>query len=247
MNPNVISANVNVDKEEVAKKLSDYDFLAIPVVDDDIKLLGIVTVDDVMDVVEEEATEDIYKLGAAGEYIDYMKANPFKLAQQRTVWLLILVVVGFSSAWILEKNEHALQTAVALSFFIPLLLGAGGNAGTQSSTVVIRGLATEDIKLKDYLQVWRKELMVGAMVGSIMAVLGAMLALVINRDMRLGMVVGLSMIASVMLAASLGALLPMMFKKFKLDPALMSGPFITCIVDIVSLIVYFKIATLIIL
>lgn len=245
MNPNVISVNVNDDKEEVARKFSQYDFLAMPVVDHENKLVGIVTVDDVMDVFEEEATEDIYKLGAAGEYIDYMKAHPFHLARQRTVWLLILVVVGFSSAWILEHNESALQTAVALSFFIPLLLGAGGNAGTQSSTVVIRGLATDDIQLRDYLLVWRKELMVGAMVGSIMAVLGAMLALVINSDIRLGLVVGFSMITSVMLAASLGALLPMLFKRFKLDPALMSGPFITCIVDIVSLIVYFKIAMLI--
>lgn len=245
MNPNVISVNVNDDKEEVARKFSQYDFLAMPVVDDASKLVGIVTVDDVMDVFEEEATEDIYKLGAAGEYLDYMKSHPFLLARQRTVWLLILVVVGCTSALILERNEHALQTAVALSFFIPLLLGAGGNAGTQSSTVVIRGLATEDIKLHDYLLVWRKEVMVGAMVGSIMAVLGALLALVIHSDPRLGLVVGCSMITSVMLAASLGALLPMLFKRLKLDPALMSGPFITSIVDIVSLLVYFKIAMVI--
>ncbi|MCA9395095.1 MAG: magnesium transporter [Candidatus Omnitrophica bacterium] len=245
MNPNVISVNVNDDKEEVARKFSQYDFLAMPVVDDASKLVGIVTVDDVMDVFEEEATEDIYKLGAAGEYLDYMKSHPFMLARQRTVWLLILVVVGCTSALILERNEHALQTAVALSFFIPLLLGAGGNAGTQSSTVVIRGLATEDIKLHDYLLVWRKEVMVGAMVGSIMAVLGALLALVIHSDPRLGLVVGSAMITSVMLAVSLGALLPMLFKKLKLDPALMSGPFITSIVDIVSLLVYFKIAMVI--
>ena len=245
MNPNVISVNVNDDKEEVARKFSQYDFLAMPVVDDASKLVGIVTVDDVMDVFEEEATEDIYKLGAAGEYLDYMKSHPFLLARQRTVWLLILVVVGCTSALILERNEHALQTAVALSFFIPLLLGAGGNAGTQSSTVVIRGLATEDIKLHDYLLVWRKEVMVGAMVGSIMAVLGALLALVIHSDPRLGLVVGSAMITSVMLAVSLGALLPMLFKKLKLDPALMSGPFITSIVDIVSLLVYFKIAMVI--
>ncbi len=245
MNTNVISTHVYDDKEDVARKLSDYDFLAIPVVDRENRLVGIVTVDDLMDVVEEEATEDIYKLAAAGEYIDYMKSNPFKVAQQRTMWLLILIFVGFFSAWVLEKNEDALQSAVALSFFIPLLLGAGGNAGTQSSTVVIRGLATEDIKMEDFLKVLRKEVAVGAIVGTIMAALGSVMALLLNRNHELGIVVGLSMIASVLLAVSLGALLPILFKKLKLDPALMSGPFITCIVDIVSLIIYFKIAAII--
>lgn len=245
MNPTVISANVDDDKEIVAKKLSDYDFLAIPIVDNDGRLVGIVTVDDVMDVVEEETTEDMYKLAAAGVYVDYMKANPFKVARQRTIWLMILIFVGFISAWVLQTNADTLQTVVALSFFIPLLLGSGGNAGTQTSTVVIRGLATEDIKLQDFLKVWRKELIVGMMVGSSMGLLASTMAFFLKRDLKLGVVVGLSMIISVMLAASLGALLPILFKRLKLDPALMSGPFITCIVDIVSLLVYFKIATLI--
>lgn len=245
MHKNVISANVDEDKEEVAQKLSNYDFLAIPIVADNNRLVGIVTVDDVVDVVIEESTEDIYKLGAAGEYIDYMRASSFSLAQQRTLWLLILIFVGFISAWVLEQNSFHLETIVALSFFIPLLLGAGGNAGTQSSTVVIRGLATGDIKMEDVWAVIRKELLVGVIVGTFMSILVAVRAFYLDQDPRLGFTVGFSMVATVMLATTLGAFLPILFKKLKLDPALMSGPFITSIVDIVSLLIYFKIATMV--
>ena len=134
MHKNVISARVDEDKEAVAKRLSDYNFLAIPIVDAEDKLVGIVTVDDVVDVVVEESTEDIYKYGAAGGYIDYMKSGSFEMAKQRVLWLSILIFVGFISAWVLEQNMSHLKTVVALSFFIPLLLGTGGNAGTQSST-----------------------------------------------------------------------------------------------------------------
>lgn len=245
MRKNVISANVHEDVEVVARRLSDYNFLAIPIADDQNRLVGIVTVDDVVDVVVEESTEDIYKYGAAGGYLDYMKATFLHIARQRAPWLLILVCVGFVTAWVIQNNSGQLQTMVALSFFIPLILGAGGNAGTQSSTVVIRGLATGDIQINDLLKVFRKELSVGAMIGGILAVLVAVRAYFLKGDLRLGITVGLAMVVSVMLAATLGALLPIFFKKMKLDPALMSGPFITSIVDIVSLFIYFKIATFI--
>lgn len=245
MHKNVISAKVDDDVEVVAKQLSDYDFLAIPVVDQGNRLVGIVTVDDVVDVVIDESTEDIYKYGAAGEYIEYMKANSFDMAKQRTLWLLILVFVGFIAAWVIEQYSFQLQTVVALSFFIPLILGAGGNAGTQSSTVVIRGLAMGDIRMEDVMQVFKKEFFVGVLIGTIMAVLVAIRAYYLDKDPRLGITVGCSMVATVMLATTLGALLPILFKKFKLDPALMSGPFITSIVDIVSLLIYFKIATMV--
>lgn len=245
MNKNVIRAKVTDDKEVVAKQLSDYDFLAIPVVDEENRLAGIVTVDDVVDVVIEESTEDIYKLGAAGEYIDYMKSNSFQMARQRTLWLLILIFVGFIAAWVLEVNSYHLESVVALSFFIPLLLGAGGNAGTQSSTVVIRGLATGNIEIKDVFSVIKKELLVGVIVGTFMALLVSIRASWLDKDPRLGITVGVAMVATVMLATTLGAFLPILFKKMKLDPALMSGPFITSIVDIVSLLIYFKIATMV--
>ncbi len=245
MHRKVISANVHADKEDVAKQLSDYDFLAIPIVDDEERLVGIVTVDDVVDVVIEESTEDIYKYGAAGEHIDYMRSNSFQMAKQRTFWLLLLVFVGFISAWVLEINSEHLQNIVALSFFIPLLLGAGGNAGTQSSTVVIRGLAMGEINIDDLFIVVKKELFLGIIVGSVMALLVAIRASWLDQDPRLGVTVGTAMVVTVMLATTLGGLLPILFKKMKLDPALMSGPFITSIVDVVSLLIYFRIATMI--
>lgn len=245
MHRNVISARVDEDKEAVAKKLSDYDFLAIPIVDEEDRLVGIVTVDDVVDVMIEESTEDIYKYGAAGEYIDYMKSNPLQMARQRVVWLLILILVGFVSSWVIAVNSIYLQTMVALSFFMPMLLGSGGNAGTQSSTVIIRGLATGNIKTKDLFHVIKKELGVGIIAGVFMAFLASLRAFFLGRDPRVGLTVGLAMMATVMLGTTLGSILPILFKKMRLDPALMSGPFISSIVDIVSLLIYFRIAALI--
>jgi magnesium transporter len=245
MYKNVISAHVDEEKEIVAKRISDYDFLAIPVVDDHDRLVGIVTVDDVVDVVIEESTEDMYKYGAVGEYLDYMKSSAFQMAQQRVLWLVILVCVGFISAWVLEHNTIHLKTVVALTFFIPLLLGASGNAGTQSSTVVVRGLATGGIKIRDLLKVMKKEITVGILVGMFMATVVSLGALLRKQSPEIGMTVGCSMVITVTLATTLGAFLPILFKRLKLDPALMSGPFITSIVDIVSLFIYFHIATIV--
>jgi len=237
MHKNVISARVDEDKEVVAKRISDYDFLAIPIIDEGDRLVGIVTVDDVVDVVIEESTEDIYKYGAVGEYIDYMKSNSFQMAKQRVVWLFILIFVGFVAAWVIETNSMHLETVVALSFFIPLLLGAGGNAGTQSSTVIIRGMATGGIQIEDLIMVMKKELGVGIIIGTVLGVIVSVGASWFNQDPKVGVTVGLAMIVTVTLATTLGAFLPILFKRLKLDPALMSGPFITSIVDIVSLFV----------
>ena len=245
MNRNIISASVNDEKGHMAKLLADYDLLAIPIVEEGEKLVGIVTVDDVVDVVQEEATKDIYKYGAAGDYIDYMKASILQMAQQRVMWLMILVGVGFITGMVIQKNSFQIQTVVALSFFMPMILGAGGNAGTQSSTVVIRGLATGSIDIDDLLKVFQKELAIGILMGLVMAAVGSMGALWLGKNPTIGLTVGCAMICSVMLATTLGALLPIIFKKLRLDPALMSGPFITSIVDVVSLLIYFKLASII--
>ncbi|HOY10176.1 MAG TPA: magnesium transporter [Candidatus Omnitrophota bacterium] len=245
MHTNIISSLVTDDKEVVAQKLSDYDLLAIPVVDNANRLMGIVTVDDVLDVIVDESTEDIYKYGAAGEYVDYMGSHPGVIAKQRILWLLVLVVMGFFSGMIMEKYAFQLEAVVALAFFIPLLCDSGGNAGTQSSTVVIRGLATGEIKMKDVFRILRKELLAGLVVGLAMGGLAGIRAIIMNKDPLLGVTVGLSMIVTVVVATTLGAMLPLLFKKMKLDPALMSGPFITSIVDIVSLFVYLNIAVLV--
>ncbi|MBN1793403.1 MAG: magnesium transporter [Candidatus Omnitrophica bacterium] len=245
MHKHVISVSVDEDKEVVAKKLADYDFLAIPVVDNDTKLVGIVTVDDVVDVVIEETTEDMLRYGAAGEHIDYMESGPLSIARQRILWLSVLVFVGFISGWVIERFAAQLQAVVALAFFIPLLSGSSGNAGTQSSTVVIRGLATGEVSIRDLSAVFKKEIVTGIIVGSGMAVLAALRAVIMNKSPLLGVTVGLAMIVAVTIAATLGALLPILFKKMKLDPALMSGPFITSIVDVITIFVYFRIAAFI--
>jgi magnesium transporter len=245
MNKNVISVNADEDKEVVAKKLSDYDFLAIPVVDKENKLLGIVTIDDVVDVLREEDTEDIYRYGAAGEHIDYIHSGPFSIAKQRILWLSILVLVGFISGWILQQYAFQIQSIVALAFFIPVLLASGGNAGTQSSTVIIRGLATGEIRMKNVLKVFKKELLTGLLMGGAMGILACARALIMNKNPLLGLTVGLAMIATIIIATTLGALLPLLFKRLKLDPALMSGPFIASILDVVGIFVYLQIATFI--
>lgn len=245
MHTHVISSLVSEDKELVAKKLSDYDLLAIPIVDKENKLIGIVTVDDVVDVIVDESTEDIYRYGAAGEYIDYMKSHAGVIAKQRILWLLVLVVMGFFAGMIMEGYAHQLEAVVALAFFIPLLCDSGGNAGTQSSTVIIRGLATGEIKLRDVFRVFRKEAITSLIVGGAMGVLAAARAIIQNRDPLLAITVGIAMIVTVIVGTTLGAMLPLLFKKLKLDPALMSGPFITSFVDIVSLFVYFQIAVMI--
>lgn len=245
MHANIINAHIDDDKEQVAKKLADYDLLAIPIVDTDNKLIGIVTVDDVVDVIQQENTEDIYKYGAAGDYVDYMGSPPRIIAKHRIIWLLVLVAMGFVSGMVMEKYAYQLQAVVALTFFIPLLCGSGGNAGTQSSTVVIRGLATGEIQIRDVLKIFLKELSIGGIVGLAMGILAAFRALVLNKDPLLAITVGSAMIATVIVATTLGAVLPLLFKKMKLDPALMSGPFIASIVDIVSLLVYFRIAVLV--
>jgi magnesium transporter len=245
MHSNVISVNLDEDEEVVAQKLSDYDLLAIPVVDSGNTLVGIVTYDDVMDIIVQEDTEDIYKYGAAGDYIDYMGSRPLTIARKRIFWLMVLVLMGFVSGMVIETYAGQLETVVALAFFIPLLCGSGGNAGTQSSTVVIRGLATGEIVIKDVLRVMRKEVAAGILVGLSMGALAAIRAVVMNRSFKLAATVSLAMVVTVLVATTLGGVLPIFFKKLKLDPALMSGPFITSMVDIISLFVYFHIAFLI--
>ncbi len=244
MHTNVISVDIDESEEQVATKLSDYDLLAIPVVDKNETLVGIVTYDDVMDIIVQEDTEDIYKYGAAGDYIDYMGSKPITIARERITWLMVLVVMGFVSGWIMEKYAFQLEAVVALVFFIPLLCDSGGNAGTQSSTVIIRGLATGEIEIKDVFKVLRKELATGIIVGLSMGFLAAVRAIILNRSLRLAVTVSLAMIATVLIATTLGGILPLLFKKLKLDPALMSGPFITSVVDIVSLFAYLNIAML---
>jgi len=247
MHPETPLAKTDEDREQVAHTFARYDLVALPVVARDNVLVGIITVDDVFDVIEEEASEDAYRMGAAGTPLDYLRANPFRIAQQRIVWLLALVAMGFVCGFVIQRYSDLIETMIALTFFLPLLCDCAGNAGCQASTVIVRGLATEELDLADALRVLRKEIAVGAIVGVAMAVLAAARALILNGSVPLALTVALAMLTVVVMANILGGLLPLVFKRLGFDPALMSAPLITTVVDITSLFVYFELAKRIII
>ncbi len=230
------------DVEDAAKVVKDYDLLAVPVVDDGGRLVGIVTHDDAADVLEEEATEDMYHYGAAGEHLRYLPTNPFSLARQRVVWLILLAAVGFISGTIIHRYESMITSVFALAIFIPVINASGGNAGTQASTVIIRGLATGEVSLRDSLKIFWKEIVVGLTIGVVVAVVGSLRGYLLEKSIGLAITVGLTMVLVVTFATVLGAVLPLIFKKLRLDPAVVSGPFIASILDVVALLVYLEIA-----
>ena len=243
MHTKLITIPVDMDQEQVAKRIARYDFLALPVIDKEGKIKGIITVDDLIDVIREEDTEDMYKFGAAGKHIgNYMSSSPLTLAKHRITWLLILVVTGFISGTIMEEFSFALKNVVSLAFFIPLLMGSGGNAGTQAASVVVRGLAIGEVKLGDIWRVVKKEFLIGITVGTALGILALLRALILQKSSLLGITVGLSMMATVTVATCLGAILPIICQKLGFDPAVVSGPLITTVVDISSLLIYFGIA-----
>ena len=251
MYTDVISVRAQQDREEVADVIGHYDLLAVPVVNAENVLVGIITVDDVVEVLEEEATEDIYHYGAAGEPVDYLSASPLSIARQRLPWLMILVLAAFLSGFVLERFAWVWTAVAPLMIFVPLLMGSGGNAGTQSTTVIIRGLATGEIALADGFRVLRQEVTVGLLVGVAMGLLAAGRAWFINPpaggpgNLYLCITVGLAMVCAVMVAKTIGGLLPLALKRLGFDPALMSAPLITTILDSLTLTIYFTLAAVI--
>jgi magnesium transporter len=242
MKPDVKSVNVDEDAEDVARLVRDYDLVSLPVVGEGRKLLGIVTVDDIVDVFEEEATEDIYYYGAAGEHLNYLPTNPLSLARQRVVWLILLAAVGFISGTVIHRYQAMITGVFTLAIFIPVINASGGNAGTQASTVIIRGLATGEVSLGDSLKIFWKEILVGLSVGVVVALVGALRGYLLESSVRMAITVGLAMVAVVTFATVLGAVLPLVFKKIRLDPAVVSGPFIASVLDVVALLIYLEIA-----
>jgi len=244
MDTEVISVNTWDDKEVAANVISKYDLLAIPVVDAERRLVGIVTVDDAMDVMEEAATEDIEKMAAmAPSEKPYMKTDVFTLAKNRFLWLLVLMISGMITGTILANYQNAIAAVPLLVSFIPMLTDTGGNAGSQSATIVIRGLALSDIKLSDWLTVVWKEIRVGVIVGLVLGVIN-LLRIVVTYpgQVAMGITLATSVCLTVILAKAMGCLLPILAKSLRMDPALMSAPLITTIVDAVALIAYFTLA-----
>lgn len=248
METNVITVSTGTDKEEVAKMFDKYNFLALPVVDKENRLVGIVTIDDAIDVLQEEVEEDFEKMAAVTPSDDsYFKTGVFKHAKNRIVWLIFLMLASIITGNVLSMYENAFAAVPILVAFVPLLMGTGGNCGAQASTLVIRGLSQDEIKLKDFFKVWWKEIRVAIVVGITLALINAVRIFIQYGvdQMQLSVVVGLTLIIVAMLAKSLGCILPMLAKKLKLDPAIMASPLITTIVDTCSVLVYFNLAVII--
>lgn len=250
MEDNVISATTSTDQEEVARMFDHYDFLAMPVVDKENRLVGVITVDDAMEVLSEEHEEDLQIMSAMLPDDEvYSHMSIFTLYKNRIVWLLFLMLSATFTGIILNHYEEAFASVPILVSFIPMIMDTGGNCGSQSSTSVICALATGDIEAKDILKVWTKEISVAVLCGASLAVVNTVRILIMYPDnptkLILSLVVGLTLIATAVLAKSLGVLLPIAAKKLKLDPAYMASPLITTVVDTVSLIIYFSIAVLI--
>ena len=237
-----VALNAFDDQETAVKVFQDLDRVALPVINSEGTLIGIVTVDDVMDVVEEENTEDFHKFGAfKSAIIDPLQATIPILYKQRIFWLCFLVFMNIFSGGVIAHYEHTIQSMVPLMFFLPLLIGSGGNAGSQSATLMIRSLATGEIILKDWFKLISKEIIVSLLLGITMSVAVGIIA--IFRAKQILFVVCFTMICIVMGGSLLGLIVPFIFTKLKLDPATASAPLISCLADIIGVIIYFTIAT----
>ncbi len=245
MEKNIISATTTDDREDVVDAFSKYDLISMPVVDKENRLVGIITVDDAVDVMEEEATEDFEKMaGMLPSEKPYLSTGVFKLASNRIPWLLFLMVSSMLTGGILAKYENAIAVLPVLVTFIPMLTDTGGNAGSQSSTMIIRGMAVGDIEITDIFKVLWKELRVAIICGVALAAVNCLrLALFNTGDFSVIMTITFSLIATVITAKTIGGLLPIAANALKLDPAIMAAPLITTIVDAVSLIIYFTLAS----
>ncbi|MCT4796222.1 MULTISPECIES: magnesium transporter [Exiguobacterium] len=238
----VVKVDVMTDQEEVAKLINRYDFISIPVVEDGDRLVGIITVDDVLDIVIQEANEDIEKLSASGKAIDF-DTKPLVAAYRRLPWLILLLFIGLISGSIIDGFSGTLEQVVALAFFMPMIAGMTGNTGTQSLAVVVRGLATRDLTFRQVVALIFRELWVGVIIGVTCAILIAVIAFVWQGSWTLGFVVGSSLLATLIIGTLAGTIIPLILYKLNVDPAVASGPLITTINDILSLLIYFGVAT----
>ena len=244
METEIISATTHTDQEEVAQLFSKYGLLAIPILDTGGLMVGIVTVDDAMDVMVEEATEDITIMAAMNpSEKSYFETSVFSHAKNRIVWLLVLMLSASITGAIITRYEDAFSAIPLLVSFSPMLMDTGGNCGSQSSTLIIRGLALNEIRFRDIFKVIFKEFRIALIVSVVLAFANGLRIFLVYHDMKLAVVIGLSLIATVILSKLIGCVLPLAAKKVHLDPAIMAAPLITTLVDTCSIIIYFSIAT----
>ncbi len=243
MNPFVISVKVDSDQEEVARIVEKYDFLSVPVVDDENKIVGVVTADDVIDIITEETTEDIYKMvGASSE--ELWEKSLFKVAMYRLPWLTFTFIGELISGLILKHYNATIRQFIAVSFFIPLVMALGGNVGNQSQTIVNRALATGRIDEDNPWIVLTRQIGVGLIMGLISGLVAFVIISLLIKDHTLGLIVGASLLASMTVSAFVGAVIPVIFKRLNIDPAVSSGPFITTFNDVSGTFIYLTLATI---
>ena len=243
---NVHSIRPETDQEEVARVVAQYNYLAVPVIDSDSHLLGIVTVDDVVDVIREEATEDFLQMAGAGKDREILLKSSWENAKTRLPWLFASWVGGVIAAYLIGVFENMLENIIALAAFIPVILGMGGNIGTQSSTIIVRGMATGRVNIGGEIKLIIKEMQVGLLLGILYGILLGVFAKITfpNAHNYLGVVVGLSICVSMIVAATVGTIIPLILRKLDIDPAVATGPFVTTSIDILGVLFYFLIAGL---
>lgn len=243
MEQELIYVQTHDDQEIIANIFKKYDFLSLPVVDNEARIVGIITIDDVVDVIEEETTEDFQKMAAINPSDEeYMDVRSFDLAKRRVVWLAILMFSATISEYIMKSNGYLTSQFIILGAMVPMLMSTGGNAGAQSSTLVIRGLTLGEIGFEDIYSVIWKEIKVGLIIGGTLGVLNFLRILITSQDINLAFIVGLTLIGTSVTATSMGSMLPILAKKVGLDPATMASPLITTITDALTLIIFFAIS-----
>jgi len=244
MDDSFLSLSAFDDREEAVRMFEKYDVLALPVVDSNGNIVGIVTFDDIYDVSEEEATEDFQRTSGINPLDQsYLSSSILKLYFKRIPWLMAMVFANFITASVISHYDFVTVALVSLVAFIPLLTGTGGNSGTQSATLIIRGIATDDIKYKDWLKVFRKELVVGLLLGLSLAIVAFLRGFLESNDgMQIAWIISISLIVLILWANIIGSLLPILLHKLNLDPAVISGPLITTLVDVSGLLIYFNLA-----
>jgi magnesium transporter len=239
----VVTVPATADRGEVARLTSEYDLVAVPVVDDGGRLLGVVTVDDVIDAIVEEQTEDVQKLGAVQPLEEpYFQAGFWTIARKRGGWLILLFIEEMFTGTALRHYEATLASAIALTFFIPLIISSGGNSGSQSATLITRALAVGDVELRDALRVFWRELGQGLVLGAFLGAIGFGRALMWGNGSAIALVVALTLLFVVITGTIVGAMLPLVFTRLGFDPAIASSPFVASLVDVAGIIIYFNIA-----
>jgi magnesium transporter len=239
----VVKVPATADREAVTRVTSEYDLVAVPVVDAFDRIIGVITVDDVIDALVEEQTEDVQRLGAVQPLEEpYFQASFWSVARKRVGWLVFLFIGEMFTGTAMRRYEDTLAAALALTMFIPLIISSGGNSGSQSATLITRALAVGDVELRDALRVFRRELGQGVVLGTCLGVIGFARAMLWGTETTLALVVSLTLVLVVIVGAVVGSMLPLMFKRLNVDPAVASSPFIASLVDVTGIVVYFSIA-----